>query len=586
MKIKTENYEFKLLKAGLWLCDDGKKKRKICDHILPVKFGHVPDGNQWFMDIKFRNRLGASREIWVPMDKIYQRGFLVRELQGRGLKFSPGVSEKAFIEFIHAVEPAETVVLHLSTGWVDDNLFFRGKYIVGNGDRPAILLPSISDDVAHIRAKGSLEKWQKALGHLCLSSRLLIVSVCAAFSAPLCKIADMAGGGIHVYGLHSIGKTTCLNVAASVVGDPTKYVETWFTTKTAIEQTAARYNCLLLCMDELTQASSNKPEAAQMAKELSYLFGNGKPKRRDRGYEAMSGGRQPSFSVSVLSSGEQSLSATAAAAKWSRLGGEEIRIIDLKADQEAGLGVFDKLPKRVKSAALLSDRITLASQNFYGTPFKVFMEQLITTMTPTERRERVKIHINTFLKAAEANERLIFHHRFAKRFAIFYAGGALAVELKVLDWSLEVIFTAVMSMYEAACVDRRSTHEAQVRKVVKLVRRNLRKGVGIVDFSDEGGCETEENAFKDHRGLRLRDAEGKLIAYKIRGELLREWCGPDRMTEAVIDWFDEHQYLEERPKPYQGIQDQTRKIGKTENRWRYFTFQPRVIKHRKLKRVQ
>jgi hypothetical protein len=103
----------------------------------------------------------------------------------------------------------------------------------------------------------------------------------------------------------------------------------------------------------------------------------------------------------------------------------------------------------------------------------------------------------------------------------------------------------------------------------------------MVDFSDEGGCETNEREFKDHEGLRLLDVKGKVVAYKVRGRLLKTWCGSTRMTNAVIDWFDEHQYLEDRTKPYQGEQDHTRKIGETKNRWRYFTFQPGAVKHRK-----
>lgn len=584
MKFKTETNEFSVTKTGLWVYEDGQKKRKLCDPIRPTKLGRDPSRNLWFIHIRFRDRLGKNREFWVPLDKISRRGFLISELQGRGLKFSTSVSHNVFIDYIDSPELREIVDLCQKTGWVGNNQFLRGRHYVGEAKNRAVLSPDISDYVSPIRAQGSLRNWQNEVGARCRLSSLLMASVCMAFSAPLCEIADVEGGGIHIYGPTSIGKTTCLRVAASVVGNPSDYVETWHTTTTAIEQTAVARNSLLLCLDELTQASSNSSETAQMAKDISYLFGNGKPKRRDRGYEAINGGRLPSFNVSVLSSGEHSLHATAAASRSSRMGGEEIRIIDVKAGQKKGHGIFDYMPENAEGPERLSETITEAGQKYYGTPFKVFMDRLITTMKPAARRQQIRNHMSTFLEEAKANKRLVFQHRFAKRFAIIYAAGILAVELEVLDWPQDEIYNAVMQIYETACLDRQSTHKAQVKQLVELVRRNIRNGTDLADFSDEGHCDTNETEFKDHEGLRLLDAQGSVVAYKIRGKLLKRWCGSRRLAEIAIDWFVAKGYLDDKPNRYQGEQDDPRKVGNTKNRYRYFNFAPRVNSPRKLQR--
>lgn len=259
----------------------------------------------------------------------------------------------------------------------------------------------------------------------------------------------------------------------------------------------------------------------------------------------------------------------------------ESSVSDLAADNNNGLGIYDYIPDEIESPQKLSEKVTEESKKVFGTPFKVFMEQLIGTLSPTKRRRRVNKYLNAFLEAAKANERLIFNHRFAKRFAIIYAGGMMAVEFGVLNWSQDAIFNAIMSAYETACFDRQSTSEDQVKRVVESVRRNIRNGTGIVDFSDEDGCETDESAFKNHQGLKLRDAEGKLIAYKIRGEIIRDWCGSKRMADAAIDWFTDHEFLKEKPNRHQGDQGRTRKVGKTKNRYRYFTFSPKVARIRK-----
>lgn len=68
-----------------------------------------------------------------------------------------------------------------------------------------------------------------------------MLSLSAAFTAPLLKLAklqEVGGAGLHLMGDSSRGKTTALQVAASVWGAPT-FMRTWRATTNGLEAIAA-----------------------------------------------------------------------------------------------------------------------------------------------------------------------------------------------------------------------------------------------------------------------------------------------------------------------------------------------------------
>lgn len=90
-------------------------------------------------------------------------------------------------------------------------------------------------------------------------------------------MVEMAGedsGGFHLRGSSSTGKTTALRVAASVYGEPHRYVRTWRATSNGLEGIAAVHNDGLLILDELHQCDPKE------AGEVCYMLGNGQGKAR------------------------------------------------------------------------------------------------------------------------------------------------------------------------------------------------------------------------------------------------------------------------------------------------------------------
>ena len=102
-------------------------------------------------------------------------------------------------------------------------------------------------------ARGTLDNWQKGVGALAHGHTLPVLGVSAAFAGPLLHLAGLEGGGVHIFGTSSKGKTTIQQAAASVWGrgDSPGYLRSWRTTANGLEGVAASATNTALILDEL-----------------------------------------------------------------------------------------------------------------------------------------------------------------------------------------------------------------------------------------------------------------------------------------------------------------------------------------------
>jgi putative DNA primase/helicase len=104
----------------------------------------------------------------------------------------------------------------------------------------------------------------------------------------------MEGGGFHIRGDSSIGKSTTLEVAASAYGSPDNYMLNWDATKNSMEEVAEAHNDCLMVIDELGMVD------AVVIGNTIYMLANGYGKGR-------MGKKKRRFRVLTLTSGETSL---------------------------------------------------------------------------------------------------------------------------------------------------------------------------------------------------------------------------------------------------------------------------------------
>jgi hypothetical protein len=219
------------------------------------------------------------------------------------------------------------------------------------------------------QACATVEDWRDRVARLASGHVLPVLAISAALAGPLLHLAEIEGGGLHVFGQSSKGKTTLLRLAASVWGrgDGSGYVRTWRASANGLEGTAAGATDTGLILDEVGQV-----EARDMAAAL-YALANGTGKAR----AARDGGlREPkTWRVLVISSGEVPVDGKLSEDRSRKTrAGQLVRLLDIPAQRVHG--VFDH-PGPNGDPASLAKAFRLAAISAYGTAGPEFVRRLI-----------------------------------------------------------------------------------------------------------------------------------------------------------------------------------------------------------------
>src|SRR5690625_2956584 len=159
------------------------------------------------------------------------------------------------------------------TGWHGD-AFALPRTTYGDTDSEPVLFQAASLDGVTLGQCSDVQAWTDNVAKPCSGNARLVLAVCMGFAGPCLGLVRTEGGGIHVRGGSSSGKTTALHVAASLYGPPGRYAQTWRATDNGLEGTCARHSDLLLVLDELGQLEPKH------AGQVAYMVANGQGKAR------------------------------------------------------------------------------------------------------------------------------------------------------------------------------------------------------------------------------------------------------------------------------------------------------------------
>ena len=113
--------------------------------------------------------------------------------------------------------------------------------------------PSIDNNNPY-STRGLLNNWQENIGQYLAGQSRLLFCVSFALSSFLLHIVGAENEGIHIYGPSSKGKSTLLQICASLFGDAETYKLSWRTTPSGenpisqlITDTGERDNEGVLC---------------------------------------------------------------------------------------------------------------------------------------------------------------------------------------------------------------------------------------------------------------------------------------------------------------------------------------------------
>lgn len=379
--------------------------------------------------LHFKHR-GRVVEYVMPMEALAGKGEeVLKALFRQGLKVE--YHQRRYVPAYIASHHDLKRVLATTTkpGWHDTSgAFVLPSKILGGQD----VRFQDSGKGAHLFSeRGTLESWQSELAYYCQGNPVLILSVCCALAGPLLSKVGVNGGGVHLVGDSSSGKSLAQSIAASVWGDPSRFAASWDMSRGGIEIEASSRNDTVLILDEIKRAD---PKRVQ---EMAYAIANGTGKgtmTRER-----EGRPKLYWRVLALSSGERSLSEHAAISGNAAHAGAELRMVDVNAGTRT-YRAFDDV--HGMSGATFHRKLTTATAHHFGIVGPVFVERLIKETDPDVFYQRfAEVRDGFGAEGPQAG-------RVADRFAIIGFAGELAITYGLLPWKADTAASACRQLFE------------------------------------------------------------------------------------------------------------------------------------------
>jgi uncharacterized protein (DUF927 family) len=427
---------FRMTREGLFYAppDDGDATPvHVCGRLVVQAATHDGNGQAWGALLSWLDADGREHGWAMPRAMLAGDGQDVRaRLLDGGLFLAPGRKARdRLAEYLTRANPPERVRVVSRLGWHGSGagrVFVLPDGALGPpGGERVMLQTERPDALPPLREAGTLADWQRDVAALAVGNSRLAFAISAAFAAPLLGLVNGEGGGFHLRGPSSVGKSTALHVAGSVWGGGgvRGWCRSWRNTDNALESVAAAHCDLLLCLDEMGEAGAETVAAA------AYMLANGAGKGR----ASRDGGarRVAEWRVLFLSTGEEGIADRMTEARGgprSARAGQEIRVLDIPA--EAGPhGLFEALNGHA-AAGGLADALKAAAGRYYGTAGRAWLDYLAAD--PEAAAAAARETVAAFLADHAGGNAAGQVRRAAGRFALVAAAGEIAAGAGILPW--------------------------------------------------------------------------------------------------------------------------------------------------------
>lgn len=321
----------------------------------------------------------------------------------------------AFMEYLLDQRPDQVFATTCHPGWHESGAFVLPGRTIGS-DKVRYQASGKGQNLFSLR--GDLEGWKTEVAVKCEGNPVLTLAISCALAGPLLSMVGVLGGGIHLVGDSSSGKSLAQLIGSSVWGDPGIFAASWDMTKGGLEIEASSRNDTMLPLDEIKRAD---PKRVQ---EMAYSLANGQGKgtmTRER-----EGRAKLSWRLLALSSGERSLSEHAAIGGNAAHAGAELRMVDVNAGTRTHRA-FDEL--HGLAGADFHRLLTVAVGAHYGHIGPAFVEKLLASDDrPGLLEDFARIRASFIEDNAQAG-------RVADRFAVIALAGEKAITYGLLPWT-------------------------------------------------------------------------------------------------------------------------------------------------------
>lgn len=439
---------------------ESSKNQFLSSDLEVTAFARDTKNKKWGRMLRFADMDGVIHEHYFSAQDMGKDGdSIIAELRGMGLQTTTdwGLLRK-LANYIYNAIPANNkkVCCADKTGWHENGAVYlmSDSTTIGNGSEN-YAFQSASTAVQACCRRGTHDEWKTHVASLCRGNSRLTFVVSVSFACGLLGIINAEGGGFNLFGRSSGGKTTALNMAASVMGRPKNYILRWRATDNGLEGTAKLHNDSLLILDELGEMDSSK------AGQCAYMLANGGGKIRSN----TSGNARPTaeWLLMFLSSAEITLAEHMAESGKSARAGQETRFADIPADAGKGLGLFENI-HNYDSPGKFADSIKLLTEDYHGTAFPAFIEAVISNIDvlPATIRKFKEDFLENYIPKNISGQ----IYRVASRFALVAAAGEFATACGITGWEKGDAEKAVAACFLAWLSNRAHTEDQEDVRIV------------------------------------------------------------------------------------------------------------------------
>lgn len=440
--MKWENGHFHITEAGLYFVEEDKNgishKRFISSPVLVTAKTRDDSSNNWGVLLQWKDDNGVKHIQALSMELFQTDGADLRKaLAYQGVTIAPDQRARNLFQCYLMSYRANRYALCVDrVGW-HENVFVLPHVQIGQtADNDLIVYQASNTLDNRYQSKGTLAQWQSDVAQLVASHSLLVFSLSTAFTGQLLTPLNQQGGGFHIKGGSSKGKSTALNLACSVWGNPKNFYRTWRATGNNLEHTAYMHNDGFLVLDEIGEINNPKELG-----NIVYMLANGMGKGRMT--KQITAKPMHQWKVIFLSSGEKSLKDIMQEQGQKTKLGQEIRLADIDIDQSEH-GIFDCIDF-AEDGAKQSIELAKRLNQSYGVAGIAWLEYITS-------------HKDQMIKQAEQlldqyREALAAHHtqghivRVANYFALVAVAGELASQANITGWQSGTAFNAVQQVF-------------------------------------------------------------------------------------------------------------------------------------------
>jgi len=336
------------------------------------------------------------------------------------------------IDRLAAMNPVERTAITLVPGWQGSRYVRPDGVIKPNGDDWDCVLADFPNvRLPEVRINGRLEEWRREVARWCSLSSRLRLAVGTAFAAPVLRRVNVDTFGFHFVGDSSSGKTLCLRVACSVPGfNSNAGPTTWDGSSPGIEELALGTRDNITSLDDTDAIEGDIRKKRGFVRLTFFKLSTNRPRLRAGHYARQHVVKSDLRNV-ILSTGEDIL------IEGGRLRGQDVRMIHILAGPSEFDDIFDSerasefIGASIDSREEFVNSLEARTRKFQGVAQRLFLLKLVDDNTANKALAR---YMDEFISCSPLPQSRRLFARLRRRFAVVYAGSALAIDYKILPF--------------------------------------------------------------------------------------------------------------------------------------------------------